>query len=142
VRKRPKPKSVALVLALCALLTSTVLAMGACAHAPTSIQTDAGRRAYSADQVVARLKEVSDVVKAATPANIAPADAYTIIEWISGDAHATPPTTGIAQAAQAAAATAKPAARVGWQRVRPLLLKYPQLAPYADAVDALLQEVL
>lgn len=135
-----------LVLLFVALLTSTVLAQG-CTHPPTSIQTDAGRRAYRADQVIQRLQEVSDVVKAATPANIAPADAYTIIEWISGDAHASPPTTGIAQAVQAAAATSapqawKPAARLSWQRVRPLLLKYPDLAPYADVVDALLKEVL
>jgi len=116
----------------------------ACNHTPPNIVTTQGKAAYAADEVVARFSEFSDVVKADTgtqPGNIAPADAFTIIEWVSGDAHATPPTTGLIQIIQTTAGQGwKAAALQSWQsRIKPIVLRYPKIAPYADIVDSLLE---
>jgi hypothetical protein len=141
-----------------AIRLSSLLVLLACAsisacHRPTNIVTPQGKAAYDADQVVLRLQELSNVVKADTgtqPGNIRPADAFTIIEWISGDANhrdgagAIVPTVGVVQLIQATASQGwKAAARLSWTaRVKPILLLYPKLAPWADVVDGLLQEVL
>jgi hypothetical protein len=111
---------------------------------PSNIVTPAGKAAYDADQVVLRLKELSDVVKADTgtqPGNIRPTDAFTIIEWISGDDKANPPTTGVVQAVQTTVGQGwKAAAKQGWTtRIRALFDKYPKLQPYTTIVDALLE---
>lgn len=119
----------------------------ACLHPPPpTLVTPAGQAAYAADQVVGKLTELANLVKAdvgSAQGNINYPDAFTVIEWISGDAHATPPTTGLVQLVQTTVGQGwKPAALAGWQsRIRPLLLKYPTLAPWVSVIDALLQEV-
>lgn len=126
---------------------SADFAVVSCIHPPATIITPAGKDAYRADQVVARFKELSDLVKADTgtaPGNISYTDAFTIIEWISGDAQAKPtPTTGVVQLVQTTAGQGwKVAALQGWTtRVKPIFLRYPRLVPWVDIVDALLQVV-
>lgn len=117
--------------------------LAAC-HPPVTIVTEPGKAAYRADQVLLRLQEISNVVKADTgtqPSNVRPRDAFTIIEWISGDDKATPPTTGISQiVASTSSQSWKAAAALSWQsRIRPIFVGYPKLAPYADIIDALLE---
>ena len=122
----------------------SVVTMPACTHTPPNIVTTPGKQAYAADETIARFKEFSDVVIADTgtqPGNIKPTDAFTIIEWVSGDAHANPPTTGLIQIIQTTAGQGwKAGALQTWQtRIKPLVLKYPKIAPYADIVDGLLE---
>lgn len=129
----------ALVLAL-----GTVGVSVADCHRPVTIVTPEGKAAYDADQVVLRLTEFSNVVKDDTGyqyGNVAPADAFTIIEWVSGDAHATPPTTGVVQIIEQTAGQGwKAGARASWQaRIRPILERYPTLAPWVGVVDGLLE---
>lgn len=121
------------------------LSGGAC-HAPVTIVTPQGQAAYQADQVVLRLQELSNVVIADTgtqPGNITPADAFTIIEWISGDNKAVPPTTGVVQIIQTTAGQGwKVGAKQSYTtRVRAILLRYPALAAYVSIVDSLLEVV-
>jgi len=134
---------------VCALVLT--LTLSGCAP-PLSIQTPQGQAAYRADQVVQRLTEFSNLVKADTGSasgQISYRDAFTIIEWISGDvnakdaAGAPAPTTGLVQAIQTTAGQGwKVAAQQTWTaRIKPLVLRYPKLAPWADVVDALLVEV-
>lgn len=126
------------------LLSSPVFT--AC-HPPTTIVTPAGKSAYAADQVVIRLQEISNVVSAdigTGPGQIHAADAFTILEWISGDAHGNPPTTGLVQIVQTAGSGQgwKAAAKQGWQtRIRVIFMRYPKLAPYVDIVDSLVEVV-
>lgn len=114
---------------------------------PVTIVTPAGQAAYSADQVITRLGELSDVVKANTgnaAGQISPADAFSIIVWISGDAKAVPPSTGLIQAIQTAAATPTPqgwkqAALQLWQnRIRAIFLTIRPLTAWVDVMDNLL----
>lgn len=118
----------------------------ACFTAPPTIVTVPGQQAYKADQVILTLTQASDFVKASTgsqPGNISYRDGFTIIEWISGDANGTPPTTGIAQlVASAPGQTWKATAKQSWTtRIRPLFLKYASLAPWLASVDALLEVI-
>lgn len=113
---------------------------------PPTIVTPQGQAAYRADQVVQRLQQFADAVKADTgtqPGNIRPRDAFTIIEWISGDAHGNPPTTGLVQIIAASPdQTWKADALQTWTtRIKPLLSAYPSLATWVSIVDALLQVV-
>jgi hypothetical protein len=140
MRSRRTAFALALVLAL--VVVPTFSACGT----PATIVTEPGKAAYKADQVILRLTEISAFVKASTgaqPGNISYRDGFTIIEWISGDANATPPTTGLAQIVAATPGqTWKATAKQGWTtRIRPLFLTYPKLAPYADVVDALLEVI-
>lgn len=148
-RFQPQPPAGGLlpaVLLTLGLCLSAGLFLPACAanKMPAGVVTPAGQSAYRADQVIARLSEISDVVIGDTgdfPGGIAPRDAYQIIEWISGDAHANPPTTGIAQivAASGSGQGWKITAFQSWNsRIRPLLLKYPSLAGWVGIVDGLL----
>lgn len=128
------------------LLLGSLLVGAAACHPPATIVTPQGKAAYQADQVVQRLTEISNVVKNDTgtqPGNIKPADAFTIIEWISGDDKATPPTTGLVQIVQTTAGQGwKAAAQLGWtSRIKPIFQKYDVLKPYVDIVDGLLQVV-
>lgn len=125
------------------ILVLVLLGTPAC-HPPVTLVTPTGAAAYQADQVVLRLTEASDLVKANTgtqPGNISYRDAFTIIEWISGDAKATPPTTGLVQLVQTQAGQGwKAAAKAGWTAwIRPLFVQYPTLAPYAAIIDGLLE---
>lgn len=128
------------------LLGGSAVAIPACAKMPGTITTTAGKHAYTTDQWVERLREISNVVKGATPAIIAPADAFTIIEWISGDEHAAGgPTIGILQAIGSTGRgdNWRVTAKLAWEgRVKPLFRKYPNLAMYADVIDELLKAVL
>ncbi len=84
------------------ILILALLAAPAC-HAPVTITTPQGQAAYQADQVIGQLAILSQVVIADTgngAGQIWPKDAYVIIAWISGDANAVPPTTGIVQLVQ------------------------------------------
>lgn len=113
---------------------------------PATIVTPAGQSAYVADQYVAKFTELSNIVKAdvgSQSGNISYADAFTIIEWISGDAHGTPPTTGLVQIIQTTAGQGwKAGALESWNtRIRPLLNRYPALVPWVSIVDGLLTEV-
>lgn len=133
-------------LLLVLLLSTTVPVAPACV--PKTIVTPAGQAAYRADQVVQRFSEISDVVThdvGTAPGQIHAADAFTIIEWISGDAHATPPTTGLVQIIGAAGQSQgwKATALQAWTtRIKPIFQRYSTLAPYVDLVDGLLQVVL
>lgn len=113
----------------------------ACAP-PKTIVTVPGQAAYRADQVVTRLQEVSNVVQDATRAGILPpADAFTVIEWISGDDKAKPvPTIGLVQIIQTTAGEGwKAAALESWKaRIKPIFERTPRLAPYVIVIDALL----
>jgi hypothetical protein len=141
-------KSVPIVLIAC-MLGGAI----ACYHEPPKVAADpVAHRAWKADEVVQRLKELSDVVKADTgrePGNISYADAFTIIEWVSGDdKHRDAngnlaPTIGVVQMIQTATDQGwKATALQAWRtRIKPLLDKYPQLAPYADLADSILNEV-
>lgn len=142
---------------LFAFITFWLLALGglivttAACHAPATIVTPAGQAAYSADQVITRLQEISNLVIADTgtqPGNIKPKDAFTIIEWISGDAqHVDPttgkiaPTTGIAQLVATTQGQGwKAAAKAAWNaRIRAIFDSYPKLGPYTPIIDALLE---
>lgn len=136
---RRSVRHVILTLALFAGVAGAV----ACTPPPT-IVTQPGKAAYAADQVILRLKELSDVVIADTGTKVGqikPADAFRIIEWISGDSHATPPTIGVAQlVANTPGQGWKATAKLGWQtRIAPILQRYPKLSPYVPIVDALLE---
>ena len=125
------------------MLALLVVGLVACSP-PVTIVTPDGQAAYKADQVILRLTDISNLVKGATgaqPGNISYRDGFTIIEWISGDANATPPTTGLAQiVARTPGQSWKATAKDGWvTRIRPLFLRYPKLAPYAASIDALLE---
>lgn len=127
------------------VLILALLALPAC-HAPVTITTPAGQAAYAADQVVQQLGILSKAVIADTgngQGQIRPADAFKIIVWISGDAHAVPPTIGVVQIAATTAGQGwKAAAKQGWtSTVRPILLSYPTVANYVPIVDALLEMV-
>lgn len=132
---------------LLALALAGGMFMPACAATkiPATITTPAGQAAYQAKEVIDRLSEISDLVAGDIgnfPGGIKPADAFTILEWISGDAHGTPPTTGIAQLVAGAGSGQgwKATAKASWQaRVRPLVLKYPSLASWVGIVDSMLE---
>jgi hypothetical protein len=119
------------------------MAVSGC-HPPATIVTEPGRAAYHADQVILRLTDLSNAVKADTgigAGKIRPEDAFTIIEWISGDAHATPPTTGIVQIIQTTAGQGwKAAARAAWtSRLKPIFDRYPALYPWGIILDGLVE---
>lgn len=123
-----------------------VTAVSGCLHPPATIVTPAGQAAYAADQVVARLTEFSNLVQADTgtaPGNISFVDAFTIIEWVSGDDNAIPPSTGVVQIVQTTAGQGwKAAALKSWTtRIKPILQKYTALAAWVDVIDSLLQVV-
>lgn len=145
IRLRRHLVTFALVLALGAVGASV-----ADCHRPVTIVTPAGQAAYDADQVVLRLTELSNVVKDDTGyqyGNVAPADAFTIIEWVSGDdkhrdaTGALAPTIGVVQIIQTTVGQGwKAAARQSWQtRIRPILERYPTLAPWVSVVEGLLE---
>lgn len=124
------------------LLLIAVMGASGCAR-PVTIVTPQGKAAYTADQIVQRLGELSAVVQADTgtePGNIRPYDAFTIIAWISGDARATPPTTGLVQTIQTATNDDwKIAARQAYDSyVRGAMMRYPKLVPYLQILDAIL----
>lgn len=133
-----------------ALTVGGAFSLPAC-HAPVTITTPAGQSAYKADQVIQRLQEVSNVVMADTgtqPGQIKPKDAFTIIEWISGDDQhvdaktgKVSPTLGVAQLVASTSGQGwKVAAKAGWvARVRAIFDSYPKLSPYTAIVDALLE---
>lgn len=135
--------SIALVLAI----------MAGCLHPPSTITTPQGQAAYKADQVVQQLTQISNLVKADTGSQagqISYADAFSIIEWISGDANAKntagqpAPTTGLVQIVQTTSGQGwKAGALQSWTtRIKPLFQRYPKLLPLVDVVDSLLVEVL
>ena len=137
---------------LVAGLVGAGLATTACPKAPPTLTTPVAVAQYNADQVVLKFQEVSNVVKGDTgtqPGNIRPADAFTIIEWISGDANhrdatgALAPTTGVVQAIQTTLGQGwKAAAKQAWTtRIRALFDRYPALAPYTPIIDALVEVV-
>ena len=116
------------------VLAGTLLGAPSCAlfRPPATIVTQPGKDAYAADQVVQRLTEFSNLVKADTgtsAGNISYADAFTIIEWVSGDNQANPPTLGVVQIVQTTAGQGwKVGAKLSWAaRIRPLVVQYPSL---------------
>lgn len=124
------------------LFTATLgfgLSVPACHKAPPTIVTDAGKNAYTADQVVLRLTEFQNVVIAASDANkIRLADARRIVTWLSGDRNANPPVVGLLSAIQAAPAGWLAIARQGWLEQRSLVATNPELAPWVDILNGLL----
>lgn len=135
---------------LIATLLGSGMAFPACAGAnkvPASLTTPAAVKAYKADQIVDRFREISNVVKGAYgQQQITAMDAFAIIEWISGDENAkNGPTTGIVQAIGSFGAgnNWKQIALETWNgRIRSIFMKYPNLTMYADVINQLLQAIL
>jgi hypothetical protein len=131
-------------LVLLCFLAFTAVSTTACPKAPSSIVTPEGKAAYQADLVVARLQELSTAVIDLSDAGAIPVPlARELITWVSGDANATPPTTGIVQAIQVTAGQGwKAAALQSWNTtLRPKLVTNKQLLPWVYVVDSLLQVV-
>lgn len=123
------------------LLSAPPLISG-CHHAPPTITTLEGQKAYNADQAVQKLTEISNVVKDTYAAGgVSAVDAFTIIEWISGDSKANPPTQGLVQIIkQTPDQSWKTLARSAWaSRIRMIFDKYPKLSPYSIVVDSVLE---
>lgn len=125
------------VLAVGLLLSSGGL-FAAC-HPPASIVTPAGKQAYTADQVVARLNEFQNAVIATSDAGrMRLADARAIVTWISGDINATPPKTGLVQAIGAAPGGGwRAVALQEWPAIRSQLAGGP-LEQWVEIIDGLL----
>jgi hypothetical protein len=122
------------------LSTVVVLATILTACAPKSLQTPEGKHAYTADQIAKRLGEFQNAVIDASSANKIPlADARTIVTWISGDQHATPPVVGALTILKVAPDGWQAVVLSGWQRVHPLVDRNPTLATWSGVIDALLE---
>lgn len=104
------------------------LSLSGCAlHAPASVVTPAGQAAYTADQIVTRLGEFQQAVIDASDANkIKVDDARTIVTWTRAALDTLKQTPGGRNALVAS----------GWAKVRPIIAGNPQLAPWADVLDA------
>ncbi len=100
MRKRPKPKAIGLVLALCVLLTSTVLTAGGCAGNPTPkvVVSTADRAAYEAIRAFQVAEESAYHAKLPWPTdqqhrdiNAKVSQAYTLVIDVANLGLALPP---------------------------------------------------
>jgi hypothetical protein len=93
MRQRVLATRISLVLALTALLTSTILVTEAC-HPPPTIVTPAGKVAYTKDEVVVRVNELENtVIEAAHTGGLPRAQAKVIVRFtVSADRAIKAPT--------------------------------------------------
>lgn len=97
--------------------------------APTTVTTDMGKRAYTADQVVVRIGEFQQAVIDASDAKKVPeATARVIVFW----------TVQSMQTLKSAPVGWDAALRKTWPPVRLEVAKQPALATWAPIIDALI----
>lgn len=103
-----------------------VLASSACVHAPASIQTQAGRTAFTADQALQRVGEFQQaVIDGQQAGKIKVHDAQVLVQW----------TVSIAQTLKATPSGWQATVTTGWASIRPGVLNVPALAPWVSTLD-------
>ena len=106
-------------------LVVVALAAPAC-HAPTSIQTQAGKTAYTADQVLQRVGEFQTAVIDGQIANkITVSDARALVAW----------TVDVAQILKATPSGWQVTVTASWNAIRPQAQAIPAIAPYVSTLD-------
>jgi hypothetical protein len=106
-------------------------------HAPATIKTDPGKRAYTADQIVQRLGEFQNAVIDAQRANkVKTEDARIIVQWLSGDGAQWP---GAFQVLKTAPQGWPTSLLSSWNGLRAKVAAIPALSTWADIIDQLIQ---
>jgi hypothetical protein len=115
------------------ILVAVLLGLGAPGCAPKSIVTDAGRIAYTADQVVARIVEVQTaVIKLQQAGQMPTATARQIVTF----------TVAALETIKATPDGWKPTVYAAWTQVRPRLVTDPVTASWVVAIDAVIGYVV
>jgi hypothetical protein len=130
------PKAVPVIL-LAAALGLASLGSGGCAQLhlrspfgmPSSVTTDAGRQAYTADQIVQQVAIFQHtVVDLADRGVISVTTARSIVAW----------TVATLRTIQASPNGWEATVREGWRQVRPKVVELPAVAPWGPTIDALI----
>ncbi len=107
------------------VLIALLLVSPAC-HAPTSIQTQAGKTAYSADQILTRVGEFQQaVIDAQQAGKIPQAQARTLVTW----------TVDAAKTLKATPSGWQMTVLAGWNAVKPTVAALPAIAPWVSTLD-------
>jgi hypothetical protein len=127
------------------MLVATLTLTAITATAPacvtrTHLVTPEGQRAATVVEINQRLGEAQRaVVDLARAGTIPTQEARTIVEWISGDKHATPPTMGAVDLIASGVSGWPMVLHTSWvTRIRPLFARFPGLQTWVPVIDSLL----